>query len=364
MLKKLLAITTIFILLFAIVGCQPEATDPGNGEEDPGGEETPESKTIMMVTDTGGVNDKSFNQSAWEGLQTLQEDYPDVTFDYIISNDETEYAANLRTAVDSGSDLTWAVGYMLTDAMVEASESLPDAKFGIVDVVDPLIGDNVVQVGFKEQEGSFLVGLIAGMTTESNKLGFIGGMDGELIRRFEVGFRAGVLTANPDAEISVTYAESWSDTQLGKEIANTMYDQGADVIFHASGNVGNGMFEAAKERGTGPEGFWTIGVDRDQYAEAPDNMLTSMMKKVGSAMASITDEYLTSGEFQGGQVVELGLAEDGVGIAPTSEQTIPEENQAEILEMVEEYRQMIIDGELVVPATREELEDFVANLGQ
>ena len=362
MLKKLLAITTIFILLFAIVGCQPEAEDPGTGEEDPGGEETPESKTIMMVTDTGGVNDKSFNQSAWEGLQTLQEDYPDVTFDYIISNDETEYAANLRTAVDSGSNLTWAVGFMLADAIMEASEGLPDANFGIVDFTAPIIGDNVVQVGFKEQEGSFLVGLIAGMTTESNKLGFIGGMESELITRFEVGYRAGVLTANPDAEIDIAYAGSWSDTQLGKEIANTMYDQGADVIYHAAGNVGNGLFEAAKERGTGPEGFWTIGVDRDQYEEAPENMLTSMMKKVGSAMAQITDEYLTTDEFPGGEVVELGLAEDGVGIAPTSDQTIPEENQEEILEMVEQYKQMIIDGELVVPTTQDELADYVASL--
>lgn len=360
MLKKLLAITTILILLFAIVGCQPEAEDPGNGEEDPG--DVVEETKIIMVTDTGGVNDKSFNQSAWEGLQSLQGDYPDVEFDYIISNDETEYAANLRTAVDSGSDLTWAIGYMLTDAMMEASESLPDANFGIIDVVDPVIGDNVVQVGFKEQEGSFLVGLIAGMTTESNMLGFIGGMEGELIKRFEVGYRAGVKTANPDAEISVTYAESWSDTQKGKSIADAMYDQGADVIFHAAGNVGNGLFEAAKARGTGPEGFWTIGVDRDQYEEAPDNMLTSMTKKVGSAMAQITEEYLADGTFNGGEVVELGLTEEGVGIAPTSDQTIPEENREEILAMVEEYRQMIIDGELVVPATRDELEDYIATI--
>jgi basic membrane protein A len=359
MLKKLLAITTIFILLFAIVGCQTDTSDDP-GTDDP--VDTPDDgvSKIIMITDTGGIHDKSFNQSAWEGLQTLVDKYPDVEFNYILSNSETEYASNMRTAVDSGSDLTWAVGFMLADDMAEIADSMPDAKFGIIDV-DWLDYENLVQVAFKEHEGSFLVGLVAGMTTESNKVAFVGGMSGDLIKRFEVGFRAGVKAVNPDAEIQVAYVESWDNTQIAKETADTMFDQGADVIYHAAGGAGVGVFESAKARGTGPEGFWTIGVDRDQYEEAPDNMLTSMFKNVGGAMAMLSERLIADGIFNGGEVLLLGLAEDGVGVAPTSDITIPEEIREDVFATIEEYTEMIKSGELVVPATEDQFEEYMGN---
>ncbi len=342
MMKKLLALSMLLLLVVVMAGCQPEVEPPAE----------PDGK-IIMVTDTGGINDKSFNQSAWEGLQTLVDTHPNYEFSYILSNSETEYAANMATAVTNNSSLTWAVGYMLADAMAETAEAMPDAKFGIIDV-NWLANENVVQVSFKEHEGSFLVGVVAGLTTESNKIGFVGGMTGDLIKKFEVGFRAGVKAVNPEATVDVAYAESWIDAQKGKELASAMYDQGADVIYHAAGATGVGVFDAAKERGTGADGFWTIGVDRDQYAEAPDNMLTSMFKNVGGAMAMLTDDFIANGVFKGGEVVVLGLAEDGVGIAPTSNQTIPEEIREEVLAKVEEYKQMIVAGELTVPQTEEE----------
>ena len=342
--KKAIAIITMIMLIAVMAGCKQEAGPTVDGK-------------VYMVTDTGGINDKSFNQSAWEGLSTLKDKYTNYEFDYILSNSETDYAANIRLAVDKGSSLTWAVGFKLADDMSEVAASLPDQKFGIVDVFW-LDHPNLVQVTFAEHEGSFLVGLVAGMTTKSNKIGFVGGESNALIKKFEYGFRAGVKVANPDAEVTASYTESFIDPDKGKALADTMFEQGADVIYHASGGCGAGVFDAAKERGTGPEGFWTIGVDRDQYAEAPENMLTSMMKNVGTAMAKVSESYVKDGEFKGGETVTLNLADGGVDIAPTSKDTIPEDIREAVLAKVEEYKQKIINKEITVPQTEEEFKNW------
>ncbi len=344
--KKVLALITVMMVIAVMAGCQPEADQPPAPELD---------GKVIMITDTGGINDRSFNQSAWEGLQTLEDKYPNYEFDYILSNTETEYTSNIRLAVDNGSSLTWAVGYMLADNMDETAKALPDEKFGIIDVTG-LSNPNLVQVAFKEHEGSFLVGVVAGMTTDKNKIGFIGGKTGDLIKKFEVGFRAGVKAVNPEATVDISYTESWTDTQIAKGFADAMYDQGIDIIYHASGNCGAGVFQSAKERGTGPEGFWTIGVDRDQRDEAPDNMLTSMFKNVGGAMAQVSEEYIKDGTFKGGEVIVLGLKENGVGLAPTSNETIPEDIRADVLAKVEEFKNKIVNDEIQVPQTEEEFE--------
>jgi len=227
--KKLLVLLMVALLAMSFAGCTPEAVP-----DEPDTPDTPATTVskVTMVTDTGGINDESFNQSAWEGLQSLMDKYPDVTFDYILSVNEADYAPNMRAAVENGSDLTWAVGYMLADAMAETVEAMPDAKFGIIDV-NWLSGDNLMQYSFKEHESTLLAGIVAGYATKSNKVAFIGGMSGDLIKKFEVGFRAGVKLVNPDATIDVAYTESWSDVQKGKELASAFYDQGIDVIYHA-----------------------------------------------------------------------------------------------------------------------------------
>jgi len=140
---------------------------------------------------------------------------------------------------------------------------------------------NSGSIDFKEEEGSFLVGALAGLMTKSNKIGFIGGLEVPLIKKFEVGFKAGVMSTNPDAQVLTTYAGSFSDPGKGKEIALSQYADGADVIYHASGGTGLGLFQAAQEKGAG---YWAIGVDSDQYQLAPDNVLTSMMKRVDVAV--------------------------------------------------------------------------------
>ena len=184
--------------------------------------------------------------------------------------------------------------------------------------------------------------------TKTNKVGFVGGIKFPLIEKFEYGYMAGVKLANPDVEVLSQYAESFTDAAKGKAITNNMYQQGADIVFHASGGVGDGVIEAAKERGK-----WAIGVDKDQNFLAPDNVLTSAMKRVDNAIYDI-GKRLIAGEFAGGDTVAYNLENEGVGIAPTSSKHVP----AEILQEVDGLIAKIKAGEIVVPATKEAFDKF------
>ncbi|MGI6707887.1 MAG: BMP family lipoprotein [Dethiobacteria bacterium] len=337
--KKWLALFLVLVLVLVVAGCAPN-TEPGT--------EPDEDKLVYMVTDMGGVDDASFNESAWKGLERFKDEIEGWTADYIESKGDEDYNPNLRSAVESGAELIWAIGYMMADHLDAVAEDNPDKYFAIIDWGQEEMRDNVAYVLFKENEGSFLVGMIAGLTTESNVIGFIGGMEGDLIRRFEVGFRAGVHYVNPDAEVLVQYAQSWMDTEKGAQIANTMIGQKADVIYHAAGGVGMGVAQACKDKD-----IWFIGVDQDQSALAPEHTLTSMLKRVDNATYSIS-KALAEGKFPGGTLAHLGLAEDGVGYVKS--EFIDEETVAK----VEEVKQKIIDGEITVPDTLEGLEEFIA----
>jgi basic membrane protein A len=215
-------------------------------------------------------------------------------------------------------------------------------------IIDSVVeGDNVASLVFKEEEGSFLVGVVAGLMTNSNKVGFIGGLEVPLIKKFEVGFRAGVMTVNPDAEILITYAGDFNDPGKGKEIALSQYADGADVIYHASGGTGLGL--AAQEKGSG---FWAIGVDSDQYNLAPDNILTSMMKRVDVAVFE-TIKATKDGNFQSGVTV-FGLKDGGVGLAPTTSENTPQD----VIDQANALGERIISGEFTVPTTEEEFTSF------
>ena len=314
---------------------------------------------VGMVTDTGGIDDKSFNQSAWEGLQAFGEEKGieegNDGYNYLQSNSDADYATNLNTLVRNEFDLVFGIGFLLADSMKEVAEQRPEAKLAIVDSV--VEGDNIASITFKEEQGSFLVGVVAAHATKSNKIGFIGGVDSELINKFEVGFIAGVKSVKPDAEVLVQYANDFNKADIGKEIANSMYKQNIDVIYHAAGGTGNGVFTAATEmKQADPEAnVWVIGVDRDQAAEGtvPDSdlnvTLTSMVKRVDLAVKDLSERTL-AGNFPGGEVIEYGLEEGGVGIAPTQD-NVP----AEALTAVEEWTGKIKSGEITVPKTRDEL---------
>lgn len=345
MFKKSLSLLLVVLMVFSLtVGCTQEDENAGKDQV-----------KVGMVTDVGGVNDQSFNQSAWEGLERAEEELG-IKASYVESSKEADYNPNMETLLDAGNDLIWGIGYKMGGAINDGANQNPDQKYAIIDYsydkneyFPEGTPSNVVGVVFKAEQASFLVGYIAGKMTETGKVGFVGGMEGDIIGAFDYGFHAGVKHANPDVEVIRQYAESFTDAAKGKAIANSMYQEGADVVFHAAGGVGDGVIEAAKEQNK-----WAIGVDRDQSDLAPENVLTSAMKRVDNAMFNIAKD-LKEGNFPGGTTVVYGLADGGVGIAPTSDKHVPEE----ILNEVEDLKQQVIDGKIVVPSNEETYNEFI-----
>lgn len=360
--KKLLALTlTAFLSAGMMTGCGGKTEAPAENAEKPETEATetkPEEPAetavkgkVAMITDVGGVNDQSFNQSAWQGLQNLGKEGVEVS--YIESQKEADYAPNLETKINEGNDLVWGVGFMMKEAMTNKSLDYPDQKFALIDDSWP-DGEcpNVTGVVFAAEQSSFLVGYIASYMTKTNHVGFVLGMESPTMNKFTNGYYAGVqygaAEQNKKVKIDMVNVESFSDAALGKATAKTMYSDGADIVFHAAGNVGNGVIEAAKDAGK-----WVIGVDMDQNHLAPDNVITSAMKNVNIATEDISKRIL-SGEDLGGKTITYTLKEGGVGIAPSSDKLVP----AEILEKTKAVEQKIISGEIVVPETAEELAKF------
>ena len=303
-----------------------------------------------MVTDTGGVNDQSFNQSAWEGLQKVETE-TGASVSYLESTQESDYTTNIDKQVDEGNQLIWGIGFAMAEAVLESAEVNDEVNFAIVDNAYETVPENVTCVTFNAQDSSFLVGYIAGQTTETNKVGFVGGITSAIIDQFEYGYRAGVQYAadelGKEIEVDVQYADSFTDSAKGKAIATTMYSNGCDIVFHAAGGVGIGVIEAADEAGK-----FVIGVDSDQSYLAPDNVLTSALKRVDVAVANIT-EMLMDGQEIGGQTFTYGLADGGVGI--------PEENpnlDSAVYDKTMNIQEKISNGELVPPYNADMFESF------
>lgn len=341
------------------------AGEEAENKQENGGQGETDNFTVAMVTDTGGVDDKSFNQSAWEGFQKFGNEFgleEGTDYKYLQSNAASDYLPNLNTLVRDDFDLVFGIGFKLASDIKKVAQQQKDAQLAIVDSVvtddEGNLIENVANITFKEHQGSYLVGVVAGLQTKTNKVGFVGGVTGELIKKFETGFKAGVKAVNPDAEILVQYAEDFGKPDIGQSIASTMYGQGADIIYHAAGGTGNGVFTEAKNLKKQGEDVWVIGVDRDQHEEGlPENVtLTSMVKRVDTAVYQVS-KLTMEGNYPGGQIIEFGLQDEGVGIAPTTENVTEESLQA-----VEDYKQKIIDGEIEVPKTDEEYEAYLSTL--
>jgi basic membrane protein A len=219
------------------------------------------------------------------------------------------------------------------DAITASATKYPNQKFAIIDAEAK--GANVASILFKEHEGSFLMGIIAAKTSKSKKVGFVGGMDIPVIKRFEAGFKAGVQAIDPSVTVLTVYSGSFTDPGKGKDVALNMINQGADIIYHAAGSTGEGAIEAAKEKGV-----LAIGVDKDQNSLAPDTVISSMIKRVDLATHDITIKA-TEGGFVGGQSTVLGLKEDGVGYAPTTKW---DKMPAGTKELVDKWATAIKDG--------------------
>ncbi|CRK80461.1 BMP family lipoprotein [Neobacillus massiliamazoniensis] len=322
--------------------------------------------SVGMVTDVGGIDDKSFNQSAWKGLQEFGKDNNMKKgtggYDYLQSQSDADYATNLNTLTHQNFDLIYGIGFMMSKDVDKIAKQQPKNHYAIVD--DVVNEPNVASIMFKENESSFLAGVAAGLTTKSNKIGFIGGMESAVIERFESGFTAGVKAANPNANVDVQYAASFTDAAKGQAIASRMYSTGEDVIFAAAGATGNGLFKEARDRkAKNPDqNFWAIGVDSDQSAEGvvtaggkqTNVVITSSMKRVDNAVKDLSTKAM-NGNFPGGKTTTYGLAEDGVGIAPINND---DPAKAAIDKAVSDWSAKIKSGSLKVPATRAELKTF------
>ncbi|MCZ8516226.1 BMP family ABC transporter substrate-binding protein [Paenibacillus filicis] len=345
--KKGISVIAVGLLAASLTfsGCAKKPADTGAGKTPAAGgagNQAAAKFNIGMVTDVGGVNDNSFNQSSWAGLQKLEKD-TGAKVKYLQSKSDADYIPNINQLVKSNYNLTWGIGFMMGDAVKTVADQNKDAKLAIIDnVVD---APNVESVTFAENEGSFLVGVVAGSMTKSNKIGFVGGIDIPVIKRFEAGFKAGVAAVNPNAKVTINYTGAFDKPDLGKAAAATIYNDGADIVFHAAGATGNGVFNEAKDRLKTGKKVWVIGVDQDQSLVFGDEVtLTSMVKRVDNAVYKISQDVI-NGKFTGGKTQVLGLKDDGVGLPDTSKKNVP----ADVLAKVDDYKQKIIKGDIRVP---------------
>jgi basic membrane protein A len=262
-----------------------------------------------VVYDAGGKFDKSFNEAAYNGIEKYKTDSGDSYAEFEVQTDAQREQAFRRMA-QRGADPVIGIGFSQAPALEKVAKEFPDRHFAIIDMVVDL--PNVQSIVFKEHEGSFLVGMLAAMASKSAKVGFVGGMDIPLIRRFACGYAQGAKYANPDVAVTEnmtgTTPAAWNDPTKGAELAKGQFDAGVDVIFAAAGGTGSGVYQAAKDAGK-----FAIGVDSNQNHLHPGTMLTSMLKRVDVA---VYDSAMAAkeGKWNAG-VTELGLAQDGVGWA-------------------------------------------------
>lgn len=307
--------------------------------------------SVSMVADTGGVNDQSYNQSAWEGLQQFAEE-TGAKIGYLESTQASDYAPNFDKLSDQDLGLIWGIGFAMAEPLLEAAQVNPDTTFAIL---DNEFGDatpsNVTCATFNVQDSSFLVGYIAGLTTQTDRVGYIGGMKSPTMDLFEYGYRAGVDYAAKELGktivTDVQFAESFTDAAKGKAMAAAMYSAGSDILFHAAGGVGVGAIEQAVESDK-----LVIGVDRDQSYLAPNNVLTSALKIVGIATKELSKKVM-NGEDIGGKTYAYGLAEGAVGIPTDNSNMDPS-----IYEKAMEVQELIKKREIVAPHDEASYESF------
>lgn len=318
-------------------GEEPDAAELGTAD-DPDGT----GKKVGMVFDVGGKGDKSFNDSAFAGLTAAAENMG-VEVQELEPNDDGSNRADLmRQLADEGYELIIGVGFAFAEVMPDIVADYPDTRFAIVDSV--VEADNVTSIVFAEQEGSFLVGAAAAQASKTGTIGFIGGVDTELIKKFEAGYVAGAEAVNPDISVEVKYLSTgddfsgFNDAPGAETTAAGLYEAGADVVYHAAGASGAGLFKAAEAADR-----LAIGVDSNQYLTATEGeqpcILTSMLKRVDVGVYSTIVAFING---EDGGITTFSLENDGIGFATEGGQLV---DTAEL----EDFEQQIIDGEIEVP---------------
>ena len=346
-LTKIAAASTVLAL--ALAGCAQSDDETSAADMCDGGGDGPK---VGLAYDVGGRGDQSFNDSAARGMQKAVDDLDATCTEAEAQDGEAESAREdrLRALAEDGHNPIIGTGFAYSNAVDAVAPDFPDVSFGVVDGFDPTAdepNDNVAYLGFAEHEGSFLVGVAAALKTQADHIGFVGGVHNDLIKKFEAGYVAGAKAVNPDITVDVTYIEEedlagFADPAGGKAAAAAMYENGADIVYHAAGGSGSGVFDAAVEAG---DGMWAIGVDSDQYLTASDDakehILTSMLKRVDVATFNEIKSVDDGDPLASYQSYDLKA--DGVGYA-TSGGFIDD-----ITDQIDDYAAKIKSGEITVP---------------
>lgn len=314
--KKISVLVLLVLLVGGLSACSV-GTSKGNPCD------TGEPPKIGLVTDSGGINDKSFNQGSWEGVEKYCKD-TGTGATYVESKSDADYVPNLTNLTNQdGIQVVIAVGNTLGESVYQVAKDNPDTDYIIIDgtIVDKdgkaQTLDNVESFTFKGEEAGYLVGYIAGEETKTDKVGFVGGMEIPPVEDFGFGYVQGVQAANPDAEVYYQYSGTFDDATKGQQITSTMYSKGVDIVFTCAGAVNDGVINAAKSERNDDNKVWVIGVDRDLYDEGKISddesvILTSALKNVNeAAYEGLQDEF--SDDF-GGKTIDLGYEDGGVGL--------------------------------------------------
>ena len=300
-----------------------------------------------MVTDIGGLGDKSFNDSAYRGMTDAKARLG-AEIQVLQSKSAADYQPNLTVLADEDYDEVFAIGFLMSEDLSQVAKTYPRRNFAIVDaVVDQ---PNVTSITFREQDGSFLAGALAAMMSKTKTIGFLGGIDIPLLRKFEAGFTAGAHEIDPHVNVLVKYVGSFDDVASGKELAGVLFDQHADIVYAAAGKSGLGAFDQVRDR---PSAY-VIGVDSDQDSLVPGKVLTSMIKHVDVAVFRVA-QYTLSQKIPSG-AIELGIKDGAIGLSPfTYTKTAIGPTRLAKLAAI---RAAIVSGKIVPPQTREELAAF------
>lgn len=341
--KKFSIIAVAACLMLVLTGCG------GSKDGDDSAKEETCPVKVGFVTDMGGIDDRSFNQGSWEGVEKFAKDnkLDKKCYTFLESKTEADYTTNLSTLADDGNDIVIAAGYLFVDAMTDVASQYPDTKFVIIDGV--VKADNVESALFAAEQPSYLAGMAAALEAKaqgSNDVGFIGGMEGEVIGTFQAGFEQGALDANPEVVVHVDYVGSFDDAGKATTLAAKQYDAGVKVIFHAAGNAGNGVIKEAQTRSEAGDIVYVVGVDKDQYETGKYKggksvILTSALKRVDVATYDAVQAVM-DGKFKAG-ITTYTFKEDGVGY--------PEENpnlSEEIITALDKASEDISNGAITV----------------
>lgn len=333
----------------ALAACASDEEPTAGGES--GGDSGSGDLQVGLAYDVGGRGDQSFNDSAYAGVEAAIADLGGEVQEFSPNDDGSDRAEGLANLAEAGYDPVIGVGFAYAETIAEVAEEFPETTFAVVDSSVAEMGlENTTGLLFAEEQGSFLAGVAAALKSETDHVGFVGGVEMPLIQKFEAGFTAGAKAVNPDIQVDVEYISpagdfsGFGDPARGQILARSMYDAGADIVFHAAGGSGSGVFQAAAETGNR-----AIGVDSDQYQTVDDPALqavimTSMLKRVDNAVEAFITDY-SEGNVQGGVDLLYDLESDGVGLATSGGQI------DDIQTQIDDYRQRIISGEITVPAT-------------